>query len=89
LYLWHILRNESGGEFDELFPVHSINIIAYKLYSLFKAAPYHNAIVFDFDAANYFGFAIAVCAEPKLPLAPKVTLTAAFIGGYGLLVDRL
>ena len=34
--------------------MHSINIIAYKIYSLFKAAPYHNAIVFDFDAANYF-----------------------------------
>ena len=45
----------SGGEFDELFPVHSINIIAHKIYPLFKAAPYHNAIVFDFDAANYFG----------------------------------
>jgi membrane protein implicated in regulation of membrane protease activity len=34
-------------------------------------------------------FAIAVCAEPKLPLAPKVTLTAAFIGGYGLLAIAL
>jgi hypothetical protein len=35
------------------------------------------------------GFAIAVCAEPKRPLAPKVTLTAAFIGGYGLLAIAL
>jgi hypothetical protein len=35
--------------------VHSIHIIAYKIYYLLKADPYHNAIVFDFDAEHYLG----------------------------------
>jgi hypothetical protein len=50
--------------------VHSINIIAHKIYPLFKAAPYHNAIVFDFDAANYFGiFVIGVPVNIALVLS--------------------
>lgn len=163
LFIWYNVKNESAGELHELFPVPSGNIIAYKIYSLLKAAPYHNAIGLDFNSVDYFGslylicgllvdaifmlslgvlayaavtrsslraialkpefiiaaillvislalppailgivnpgervmypaliaFAMAVYAGPELPSAPKVTLTAALIAGYGLLALAL
>jgi hypothetical protein len=55
LFIWYRLKNESSGELNELFPVHTINIIAYKIYTLLKAAPYHNVIVFDVSAVDHFG----------------------------------
>lgn len=55
LVVWYKLKNKSAGELNELFQLHDVNIIMYKIYTLLKAAPYHNAIVFNFNSVDYFG----------------------------------
>lgn len=162
LVAWYQIKNDSSGELKEMFQLHDVNIIAYKIYTLLKTGPFHNPIVSDFNSVDYFGsfyltgglvldaafmaslgilayaavtrsslrtiakkpefvifailflvavalppaalvtnpaerlmypaliaFAMAVFGEQKLPTAPKVTLTAALIGGYGLMALAL
>jgi hypothetical protein len=55
LVVWYKLKNRSTGEMNELFQLHDVNTVAYKIYSLLKAAPYHNAILSNFNSVEYFG----------------------------------
>ncbi|HUI21219.1 MAG TPA: hypothetical protein VLZ74_09265, partial [Methylocella sp.] len=55
LLIWYKLQNEGSGELNEWFPVHAVNIIGYKIYTLLKAAPYHNIMAFDVSAVDHFG----------------------------------
>ncbi len=47
--------NVSHSELTVMFDLDHVNPVLYKLYTLLKSGPYHNAIVFDFNAMAHFG----------------------------------
>lgn len=73
-----------------MFDFTRVNPVLYKIYTLLKAAPYHNPIVFDFNAAAHFGnfyvfsglaldaiFLLAILAL-AIPAARRLGLRAIF-----------
>jgi hypothetical protein len=57
LLVWYQTHNVNPGVLNELFQVGQVNIFAYKIYTLLKAAPFHNAIAFSFNASERYGAA--------------------------------
>ena len=57
---WYKIRNDNTEDLKTTLDLNGFNIIAYKLYSFLKLAPYHNPIVFDFNAVDYFGMAYLI-----------------------------
>jgi len=52
---WYQAKNVAHQPMAVLFDFNQANPGLYKAYTLLKAAPYHNAIAFDFNAAAHFG----------------------------------
>jgi hypothetical protein len=57
LLAWYMMNNINHGELVVLSDVKNANIFLFKVYTLLKAAPYHNPIIFTFNAAQHFGYA--------------------------------
>jgi hypothetical protein len=60
LLVWYQIRNVNPGELNEFLQVGHVNIFAYKIYTVLKAAPFHNPIVFSFNASERYGIAYLV-----------------------------
>jgi hypothetical protein len=57
LLAWYQVRNVNPGTLSEFLHVEHVNIFAYKIYTVLKAAPFHNPIVFSFNASERYGIA--------------------------------
>jgi hypothetical protein len=57
LVVWYQTHNVNPGVLTELFQVGQVNIFVYKIYTLLKAAPFHNPIAFNFNASAQYGAA--------------------------------
>ncbi|HXW72885.1 MAG TPA: hypothetical protein VEK34_15920 [Methylocella sp.] len=57
LLVWYQTYSVNPGALNELYPVGQINIFAYKIYTLLKAAPFHNPIALSFNASEQYGTA--------------------------------
>ncbi len=55
LLAWYQIRNVNPGVLSEFLHVEHVNIFAYKIYTVLKAAPFHNPIVFGFNASERYG----------------------------------
>jgi hypothetical protein len=55
LLAWYQVRNVNPGTLSEFLHVEHVNILAYKIYTVLKAAPFHNPIVFSFNASERYG----------------------------------
>jgi hypothetical protein len=55
LLAWYQIRNTNPAQLGEFLHVGDVNIFAYKIYTVLKAAPFHNPIAFSFNATERYG----------------------------------
>jgi hypothetical protein len=55
LLIWYQVKNVNSAVLNEFLRVENVNIVLYKIYTLFKAAPFKNPIVFNFNASEHYG----------------------------------
>jgi hypothetical protein len=60
LLAWYQIRNVAPATLSAFLHVENVNIFAYKIYTALKAAPFHNPIVFGFNASERYGLAYLV-----------------------------
>jgi hypothetical protein len=57
LLAWYQIRNVKPAALSEFLHLEHVNIFAYKIYTVLKAAPFHNPIVFSFNGSERYGLA--------------------------------